>query len=293
MGKKLTTEFVKEELKKEGYELLSKEYINNEQKLNCVCPNNHEHNICWSNWQQGHRCPYCAGQGKPTIEFIKKQFEKENYILLSSKYKNCESKLEYICSSGHRHSISWHQWKTGYRCPYCAGVAKPTIEFVKSDFMNKRCKLLTNEYINNRQKLRYICSNGHEHNVSWHDWVSGHGCPYCANINNTGENNPNWKGGISSKNDKIKSSIEYKEWRLAIFEKDNYTCQCCGDDTGGNLNSHHIESFNNNPTLRTTIENGITLCENCHKNFHHQYGYGNNTRIQLEEFLCTQQIGIL
>ncbi len=40
-----------------------------------------------------------------------------------------------------------------------------------------------------------------------------------------------------------------------------------------------------NKELRTTLTNGITLCETCHKNFHHQYGYGNNTKKQFEKWL--------
>lgn len=77
---------------------------------------------------------------------------------------------------------------------------------------------------------------------------------------------------------------EYREWRTTVFKRDNYTCQVCGDNIGGNLVAHHIESYRANPKLRTTLSNGATTCENCHNNFHHQYGYGNNTRKQFEEF---------
>jgi len=78
--------------------------------------------------------------------------------------------------------------------------------------------------------------------------------------------------------------IGYREWRKSVLERDDYTCQCCGI-RGGKLHSHHIESYNNHKDLRTSIDNGITLCKTCHKNFHHQYGRGDNTRKQFEEFL--------
>ena len=84
-------------------------------------------------------------------------------------------------------------------------------------------------------------------------------------------------------NEKIRKSRTYIHWRKAVFKRDNYTCQCCGE-MGGNLVAHHLESFNNNPKLRTTLENGTTTCENCHSDFHHQYGYGDNTKEQFEEF---------
>ena len=41
----------------EGYTLLSKEYINNKQQLNYICPNNHKHHITLANFNYGYRCP--------------------------------------------------------------------------------------------------------------------------------------------------------------------------------------------------------------------------------------------
>jgi len=60
MAKKLTYEFVKGQFKKEGYELLSKEYRGAHDKLRYRCPEGHEHSITWGNWKHGYRCPYCA-----------------------------------------------------------------------------------------------------------------------------------------------------------------------------------------------------------------------------------------
>jgi len=77
---------------------------------------------------------------------------------------------------------------------------------------------------------------------------------------------------------------EYREWRTVVYERDNYTCQACGE-VGGNLNAHHIDGYAKNPGLRTTLENGATLCKECHKDFHHQYGNHDNTREQFEEWM--------
>lgn len=109
----------------------------------------------------------------------------------------------------------------------------------------------------------------------------------------TGKNNSNYNPNLTDEERQIRREyIEYKEWRIAIFERDNYTCQCCGK-CGGKLAAHHLESYRDNFELRTVLENGITLCEKCHRKFHNQYGYGNNTKEQLEEFLklrCIQKI---
>lgn len=73
-----------------------------------------------------------------------------------------------------------------------------------------------------------------------------------------------WKGGISKENDKIKKSIEYRLWREAVFARDNWTCHEC-KIKGGKLHPHHIKSFSKYPKLRFSIDNGVTLCKNCHK----------------------------
>lgn len=80
-----------------------------------------------------------------------------------------------------------------------------------------------------------------------------------------GENNPNWKGGVTNKNNQLRKSLEYKLWRRAVFERDKYKCIWCGDKTSGNLEADHIKPFAYYPELRFAIDNGRTLCKECHK----------------------------
>lgn len=85
------------------------------------------------------------------------------------------------------------------------------------------------------------------------------------NIHFTGNKNPNWKGGVTKENEIIRKSIEYKEWRRLVFERDSYTCKHCGDNKGGNLQADHIKPFAYFPELRFDVDNGRTLCKECHK----------------------------
>jgi len=76
--------------------------------------------------------------------------------------------------------------------------------------------------------------------------------------------NANWQGGITPETQRIRNSPEYAIWRTAIFERDHYTCQECGDSTGGNLEAHHIHEFAKYPDERFVVDNGKTLCVKCH-----------------------------
>lgn len=64
-----------------------------------------------------------------------------------------------------------------------------------------------------------------------------------------------------------RTSPEYKLWRISVFERDNYTCQSCGK-RGCKLNAHHIKPWSLFPCDRYDVNNGITLCTDCHKAEH-------------------------
>ena len=81
-----------------------------------------------------------------------------------------------------------------------------------------------------------------------------------------------------------------KLWRKKVFERDNYTCQCCKDNSGGNLRAHHYINYSENKELQLNIDNGICLCNTCHVSFHNKYGYKNNTKKQLVEYIKFYQV---
>ena len=77
----------------------------------------------------------------------------------------------------------------------------------------------------------------------------------------------NWKGGVTPQNQAERTSGKYTQWRNAVFARDDYCCQRCGQ-IGGELQAHHIEHWAKNKDLRFVVSNGITLCKRCHKAEH-------------------------
>ncbi len=80
-----------------------------------------------------------------------------------------------------------------------------------------------------------------------------------------GEKANNWRGGISRAYKTGYNSIQYKEWRKKVFERDNYACQDCGIHAReiGYLTAHHIKSFAKYPDLKFHFKPGPS-----YPNFH-------------------------
>lgn len=85
-----------------------------------------------------------------------------------------------------------------------------------------------------------------------------------------GENNPAWKGGISSIRNKAVKDERWKEVSKKIWERDNATCQYCGKYKDGSqeFHIHHIIPFDNE-SARYSEWNLILLCKECHISYIH------------------------
>lgn len=83
----------------------------------------------------------------------------------------------------------------------------------------------------------------------------------------TGENSTHWKGGVTPEQLLDRRGLKYQNWREAIFSRDNWTCQDCGE-RGGTLHAHHVFAFADFPEHRFAPWNGVTLCKDCHLKTH-------------------------
>lgn len=350
---KLTYEYVKAIFEKEGYALLSTDYINSYTKLECICPKGHLNAISFNKFSQGRRCSLCAGNIKHSYTYILEQFKKEGYILLSKEYKNAHTKLKYVCDKDHAHNITFNSFQQGCRCPTCAGNVKYTYEEVKCLFNSYNYELLTTQYNNVFVKLKCMCPKGHINYINFNNFKNGNRCNKCNISNKTGSGSPSYKGGVTKLNlplyatyasqlekyhtvykveqdglellgveckycEKVfvpnthlvknrvrviigaqngegnfycsekckedcpvhrqslylKGDKPYKnnrplqaQWSKMVKERDNYTCQKCGN-VKGRLIAHHVRPVVDDPVESADIDNGITLCEVCDKLIH-------------------------
>ena len=221
-----------------------------------------------------------------------------------SKYHYCSQE----CKSKHQKEILKGENNPNYKsksyitkCTYCGK------EYFCNDYRDKKyhycsqeCKskhqkeILKGENNPNYKSIKCLCGYCRKYIYRTPNYISLHNNVFCSNEcwykwmskNRIGENSPNYDSNISQE-DREKGRIidGYNNFIKSVYERDNYTCQCCGDKRGGNLVAHHLNGYNWDKEHRTDVNNGITLCETCHKKFHKQYGYGNNTKGQFEEFM--------
>lgn len=97
------------------------------------------------------------------------------------------------------------------------------------------------------------------------------------------ENHPNWKGDISGDREVFMQTSEYKAFRFEVYKRDDYECQKCG--CNHSLNAHHVIPYAENTELRTKVDNGITFCEECHREFHKIYGRKNIGQKEIDEYI--------
>jgi hypothetical protein len=308
MSKKFTLEYVQEYYASKNCILISDHYENNRTKLKFQCSCGNFHESTFDTFKQHPRCPACGNNNKKhpktfSYEYVQSFFKENNCVLISDNYKGYNQKLEYICECGRKSTTKFYSFKNGSRCFDC-GLAKigsqsrHSLEYVKTIFADGGCEVISEEYKNASTLLDFICSCGNIGEIRLFDFINGCRCKLCSNERKskamigrkrpdiTGSNHPQWDENKSTEErERGRFFTEYKQWRTQVYLRDKFTCQCCGDSKGGNLNAHHLDSWDWCKDLRFEISNGMTLCDLCHDDFHGIYGFGNNTKEQWIEYM--------
>lgn len=212
-------------------------------------------------------CTMC-GVEKPLSEFRvrKKKGTNEKYHISQCRY--CENnRYSHVCEICGCEFTNKHK-QSKYCSKECTAKAFSKKITYKCENCGKEVKV--KPYYYNKARHHY-CSDKccREHRPIWYkgDLI------YNYNPNRT-----------NAQRKKERKSNEDMKFINGVKKRDNYTCACC-KKRGGVLVSHHINSYNYYEEGRYDIDNGITLCQECHLNFHKEYGFGDNNKKQLEDFI--------
>ena len=151
--------------------------------------------------------------------------------------------------------------------------------------IGKGYELLSKSYYNNNGKLKIKCNKSHIYETTYNSIKQGCKCPKCDIERWLGEKNPNYNSNLTDEEREEKRDLlKTKLWRNSVYKRDLHTCKMCGL-VGGKLNAHHLNGYKYFKDERFDINNGVTLCESCHKEFHSTYGYKKNTLNQFIEWI--------
>ena len=183
---KITIDFIQKLCDDNGFTLLSDEYEGYEKKLKMICPKGHEISVSYHSWSGTNYGCFSCGREKTgektrlSYDFVKTEFEKRKFTLLTDNYTNKKQKLEYICDKNHKGEMSFDSfYYQNSGCIECSGSKKHTIDTVRQLLKNEEYILLTKTYTNNKQKIRYKCPNKHINEMRFDMFVNGNRCPNC------------------------------------------------------------------------------------------------------------------
>lgn len=165
---------------------------------------------------------------------------------------------------------------------------------IKLDLLERGFEVQDKEYTGIKSKYQIRCLAHKEiHYVRLENMVYRKDNLICCKIANARGINSSWYNPSITDVERLESrDRRVKYWRELIYERDNYCCQKC-KQRGYRLNAHHIFNWKDNPDLRYDQNNGITMCERCHKLFHKTYGIKNNNKKQLTSFIEDFEDGIV
>lgn len=121
------------------------------------------------------------------------------------------------------------------------------------------CKLLSKEYLGYNRLLKIKCKCGKKFEVTFKKFKE-----------------ENYKTCFNCGTD-YRDTTKYRDFVKNVRLKYNNICQCC--KKGGNV-VHHLNGYDWDLLNRSNIDNGVVLCDECHKKFHTIFGYGCNTKRQ-------------
>lgn len=309
-----------------GYSVLDEEYINAKTKMTFVDGEGYKYYTTYDSLKGANGgCDYVSKRNPYSIENIRLWIlnNRPDYDILSDKFLGGKVKLKFYDKIyNEEFDMVWGNFSclmqdSPTRCKIklnqVALNSKLKIDDVKENVNNKipTVIVVSNEWTNNRTKIECKCLTcNHEFRALYGNLMKSEGCPKCGL--RKGENNANWKGGITPLYNNIRASLI--SWRLDSYKKYNYKCDITGENLRSNIIHHHHNYCDIlqetlsclNMDVRSNISDyteqelelikskclelhykyglGICLTKELHKEFHKIYGQKNNTIDQYIEF---------
>lgn len=288
------------------YVLLSNEYTEAKEDLVWKLKDSplSNFNISWAKFKAGSRHPLLKNQRIANskrmnpIE-VRKQIQSHlnknplntpNWNLIDNeedKYTNIKSVLFFRDDFGYIGFSSLRTIKNG-GIPQSYSVKHPELSMANFKLwmsINSKHQIQEGQiYRGNEEVYDFVCSKHGRFTSTIMNMKNNGGkvCRKCSIERISGENHYNWKGEERKETERLRGSLESKQWRKDVFNRDHYQCICCGSKQF--ISAHHKNSFEWCIDQRFNINNGVTLCEDCHLDFHEKFGFGNNTEEQFNKW---------
>lgn len=181
---------------------VSSEYVNNKTKMRWECEYGHQWTATYNDIRKGSWCPTCR---KKTLEHCIDLARHKGGLCVSSKYVNNSTKMYWQCKYGHEWDATFASINRGQWCPYCAGLAKKSLQHCIDVAVSRNGTCLSSQYVNNSTKMRWQCKEGHQWDAKYNTIQQGSWCPRC--------NESKGERSISEILSELNIAYE-REWRL-------------------------------------------------------------------------------
>jgi 5-methylcytosine-specific restriction endonuclease McrA len=226
-------------------------WINAQTKFNCICSCGEEWLTLLGNIHRGSSCRVCSGYMKLTHTTVVEELVSYGLYLLKP-YVNSAVKLTYQCTCGNIGNTHLNHIRKGVRCGKCNYAENKWRDY----FTKYGCEIIS---YRKAISIVYLCRCGEINMTQASLFKSGRQeCPKCRT-----------RRDYKSSTEPI-NRLGLRQWKKSVVIRDNYECQICNIDEG--LEIHHIEAYSVRPDLISDIDNGITVCYDCHKKLHSKYG---------------------
>lgn len=269
-----------------NYDYSKTKFTNLKDRITVICPIHGEFSIIARHHKNGSRCRKCnltrpENKNRANARFIKRAAHRHNYFYDYTKI-NCIIENKYIliiCPIHGEFKQTPHAHLSGQGCMQCGVKRRGILKSLTQEQFISISKSTQGElydyskaiYKGANKKVHIICPKHGDFFPQAKNHMMGHKCRKCS------ADNLRQKYHRVPLRKKIRISNHYKRWRFAVFSRDNFSCVFCSKSQ--RIQADHIKPFSIimtefeittldealNCAEMWDINNGRTLCEECHK----------------------------